>query len=201
MQHWQRNARWVIAVFGVVFAVFVARELKRRNAPPAMTPVVRADPGAVVETTGGHTTEFKGTREDVSVAYQKQFLYEDGSTRMLGVTVITDERHGNRTFTITGKEGRLGKNSTTMALDGAVKLEGSDGMHVLTEHATYAESDGAVRAPGPVEFTEMVRETGPMLPEPASGAAPWEVSTELHPTSIAIAQILKTRIPPLSRSR
>ena len=153
MQHWQRSARFVIAVFGVVFAVFVARELKRRDAPPAMTPVVRTDPGAIIETTGGNLQRIKGAREDVSVAYQKQFTYQDGTSRLLGVTIVTDERNGNRTFTITGKEGRLGKGDSTIALDGAVKLVGSDGMTVLTEHATYAEVDGAVRAPGPVQFT------------------------------------------------
>jgi lipopolysaccharide export system protein LptA len=31
-------------------------------------------------------------------------------------------------------------------------MVGSDGMTAITEHATYAESDGTVRAPGPVEF-------------------------------------------------
>ena len=153
MQHWQRSARLVIAVFGVVFAVFVARELKRRDAPTAMKPVMRSDPGAIVETTGGNLTRIKGAHEDVSVAYQKQFTYEDGSSKLLGVTIVTDERNGSRTFTITGKEGRLGKADTTIALDGAVKLVGSDGMTVLTEHATYADTDAIVRAPGPVEFT------------------------------------------------
>jgi len=153
MQPWQRRTRLVIAVFGVVFAVFVARELKRRDTVPSMKPVVRTDPGAVVETTGGNTTRITGTREDVSVAFEKQFTYEDGSSRLLGVAIVAPERNGSRTFTITGKEGRLGKGATTMVLDGAVKLVGSDGMTVLTEHATYAETDGSVRAPGPVEFT------------------------------------------------
>ena len=153
MQPWQRSARLVIAVFGVVFAVFVARELKRRDAVPAMMPVVRTDPGAVVEITGGHTTHITGTREDVDITYKQQFTYEDGSSKLVGVTIVFDERNGSRTFTITGKEGRLSKGATTMALDGAVTLVGSDGMTVLTEHATYAESDGSVRAPGPVEMT------------------------------------------------
>jgi LPS export ABC transporter protein LptC len=153
MQSWQRNARLVIAVFGVVFAVFVARELKRRDAVPSMKPVVRTDPGAVVETTGGSTTRITGTREDASVSSLKQLTYEDGSSKLVGVTIVAPERHGDRTFTITGKEGRLAKGATAMALDGAVRLVGSDGMTVLTEHATYAETDGSVRAPGPVEFT------------------------------------------------
>ena len=153
MQRWQRTARLVIALFGVAFAVFVARELKRRDAPPANRPVVRTEPGAVVETKSGSTTHINGNREDVSVSYQTQSTYEDGTSRLQGVTIVFEERNGSRTFTITGREGHLGKAAATMVLDGAVKLVGSDGMTVLTEHATYAEADGVVRAPGPVELT------------------------------------------------
>ena len=153
MQPWQRSARIVIAVFGVVFAVFVARELKHRDAPPANRPVVRTEPGAVVETTSGSTTHINGNREDVYVTYKTQATYADGTSRLQDVTIVFEERNGTRTFTITGKEGHLGKAATTMVLDGAVKLVGSDGMTVLTEHATYAESDGVVRAPGPIELT------------------------------------------------
>jgi LPS export ABC transporter protein LptC len=150
---WQRRARLVLAVFGVVFAVFVARELKRRDPPAPATSPARIEPGAVVETLKGNTTQFNGTREDVSITYEKQLTYEDGSSTLQGVTVAFDEKNGTRTFTITGKEGRLGKGAATMVLDGAVKLEGSDGTTVLTEHASYADSDGVVRAPGPVEMS------------------------------------------------
>ncbi|MCU1384420.1 MAG: export transporter periplasmic protein LptC [Acidobacteria bacterium] len=143
----------MIAVFGLLFAFFIARQLKPRGAPPAGKPAVRTDPGAVVETTGGHTTRVNGTREDVSVAYDKQFTYEDGSSKLQGATVVFDERNGGRTFTITGKEGHVAKGTTQMALDGAVKMVGSDGMIVLTEHATYADADAVVRAPGPVDVT------------------------------------------------
>ena len=153
MTRWQRSARLAIAAFGVVFAVFVARELKRRDPPAAITPVVRTDPGAIVETTRGNTTHVTGTREDVFITYDKQSTYEDGSSKLQGVSIVFDERNGSRTFTITGKEGRLGKGATTMQIDGAVKLAGSDGMTVLTEHASYSETDAIVRAPGPVELT------------------------------------------------
>jgi LPS export ABC transporter protein LptC len=149
---WQRRARLVIAAFGVVFAVFVARELKRRDPLAVVKPSPRIEPGAVVETHKGTTTQFNFNREDVSISYENQLVYEDGSSKLQGVRVAFDEKNGSRTFTITGKEGRLGKGATTMVLDGAVKLEGSDGTTVLTEHASYAESDGVVRAPGPVEM-------------------------------------------------
>ena len=154
MRRWQRNARLVIAVFGVAFALFVAREWKRRDPPPAAKPTLRTDPKALVEVTAGRTTHVNGGREDVDISFKKQFTYEDGTSKLEDATIVFDERNGgSRTFTITGKEGRLGKGATTMLLDGAVKLEGSDGMIVLTEHAAYAEADGIVRAPGPVDVT------------------------------------------------
>ncbi|HMB82304.1 MAG TPA: LPS export ABC transporter periplasmic protein LptC, partial [Vicinamibacterales bacterium] len=154
MTRWQRGSRWVILVCGIVFAIFVARQLKPRDPLPPMTPVARTDPGSIVETRKGQTTQIKGAHEDVSITYDTQDVYEDGSSRLHGAIIEFDEKHGDRTFKITGKEGRLGKNATTMTLDGAVKLEGSDGMIVLTEHVSYADADGVVRAPGPVEMTK-----------------------------------------------
>jgi LPS export ABC transporter protein LptC len=152
MTVWQRRLRRAIAVVGVLFAVFVWRELRRRDPAPAAAPVVRTDPVAVVETTGGELGRFKGSREDVRVASKTQLTYTDGSSKLLGVTIVTDERNGSRTFTITAKEGHIAKNETTIALDGNVRIAGSDAMTAVTEHATYADSDGTVRAPGPVEF-------------------------------------------------
>src|SRR3954471_15083878 len=153
MKRWQRSARLVIAVFGIAFAVFVARQMKVRDVRVTTKPIPRTDPKAVVETTGGDTTHIPGTGKDVDITYKKQFTYEDGTSRLEGVTIVFDERNGDRTFTITAHDGRLGKGATTMLLDGAVKLAGSDGMTVLTEHATYSETDAVVRAPGPVELT------------------------------------------------
>jgi lipopolysaccharide transport protein LptA len=65
---------------------------------------------------------------------------------------LLSEKDGSRTFTINSNEGKLGQNESTMALDGNVRIVASDGLTVKTEHATYADADGMVRAPGPVEF-------------------------------------------------
>jgi len=153
MTRWQRRARLAVAVFGVLFAAFVARQLKPRDTPPAAALAPKTDPGAIAETTGGTLAKFRGSRQDVSVTFQKQLTYANGTSRLEGVRIVTDERNGSRTFTITGKEGRVGNNDTSLALDGDVRLEGSDGMTALAEHATYADADGTVRAPGPVQFS------------------------------------------------
>jgi lipopolysaccharide export system protein LptA len=151
MSPWQRRARLVIGVFAVVFAVVVAFAF-RKGAPatPLPTPV-RTDPGAVVESTGGRVERFKLSHEDVHVEYQKQLTYADGSSKMLGVTIVTDNR-GGRSFTVTGKEGQVGQKDSSIALNGAVVLVASDGLTVRTEHATYNDADGVVRGQGPVEF-------------------------------------------------
>ena len=153
MTRWQRRARLFIAAFGVVFAVFVAWQFKGRRAPTVAPAPVRTDPGAVVEMTGGDFLKFNLSHEDVRVKSQRQVIQADGSSTLSGVTTTFDERNGTRTFTITSKEGRIGKGESAVLLDGAVRLEGSDGMVVLTEHATYSDSDATVRASGPVEYT------------------------------------------------
>jgi LPS export ABC transporter protein LptC/lipopolysaccharide transport protein LptA len=161
LRRWQRNARLIVALFAVLFAAFVAGQLKPRDSPPASSSVQKADPGAIVETTGGTLLKFKGHREDVNVTFQTQMVYPNGTSKLMGVTIVTDERSGSRTFTIKGNEGRVGNNDSSIQLDGAVRLEGSDGMTAATEHATYSDTDGVVRAPGPVEFARgRMRGTG-----------------------------------------
>jgi len=152
LARWQRRARLVIAVFGVVFAVFVARQLKRREVPPTPPPVARTDPIAISETTAGQMLRFKASREDVSVSFEKQLTYANGNKKLVGVTVVTTEKEGKRTFTITSKEGQVGRDESTLALDGDVRVAASDGTTAATEHAVYTSHDAVVRAPGAVEF-------------------------------------------------
>ena len=72
MTRWQRRARLVVALFGVLFAAFVARQLRPRDTPPAAILAPKTDSRAVVETTGGTLGKFRGSRQDVSVDFQKQ---------------------------------------------------------------------------------------------------------------------------------
>ncbi|MGB7218487.1 MAG: LPS export ABC transporter periplasmic protein LptC [Vicinamibacterales bacterium] len=149
---WQRVARFLIVMASVAFTVVVVLAFKRRAPTPAASPVVRSDPEAVAESRTGRVARFKLSREDVHVEYDKQLSYADGSTRLVGVTIRTEARGGDRRFTVTGQEGRVGQDDTTITLDRDVRLVSSDGVVVKTEHATYTQADGIVRADGPVEF-------------------------------------------------
>ena len=152
---WQRRARLAIGVFGLAFLVIVALSFKQRTPRASTSPATTSDPKAVFETTQGETKQFKSSREEVQVKYERLRAYEDGTTRLSGVTVTTTDREiKDRVFTITSREGTRAANGSSTALDGAVRLAASDGLVIETEHATYTESDSMVRGPGPVEFSK-----------------------------------------------
>ena len=151
---WQRRARLFVAVFGGVLAVVLVLSFKRAHVRPVpLATAGRSDPTAVVESTSGRVIRFNGIRADVTVEYERQLTYRDGSTRLVNVRVVTDNRSGGRTFTALGKEGAVGQNDSTIALDGDVAIQANDGLTVHTEHATYTANDEILRAAGPVQFT------------------------------------------------
>jgi LPS export ABC transporter protein LptC len=153
MTRWQRRARLVIAIGAVAFAATLPFAVKRRPRESPAAPVARTDPDAIVEGTIGRVTRFKRTREDVTVEFERQLTYQDGSARLVGVRIVTEGRRGDRTFTVSGQEGSLGQNDSTIELRGAVRLTASDGLTAHSDRATYADGDGILRAPGPVEFS------------------------------------------------
>jgi len=151
MTVWQRRVRLLIAIGAVAFAVVLALAFKRRVPPQAAVSVARSDPKAIVESTKALTVRNNRDREEIRINYDKLLTYADGSSKILGVTVVT-ERDGGRTFTITGREGEIRDRESNVSLTGNVEITSSDGMKIRTEHATYAEGDGIVHAPGPAEF-------------------------------------------------
>ena len=78
----------LIGVFAIAFAIVLAFAFRHPAAVVQAPTPVRTDPGAVVESTGGRVERFKLSHEDVRVEYQKQLTYADGSTKMLGVTIL-----------------------------------------------------------------------------------------------------------------
>jgi LPS export ABC transporter protein LptC len=149
---WQRSARFVMAavVVGVCVAVFLT--FRRGGRSGSLAPLVRTDPRAVVESIGGTAMRFKSGHEDVRVEYERQLTYQDGSTKLIGVKVSTDDRGDGRSFVVTGKEGDVAKGESVVTLTGDVKLVEKDGFTARTVRASYDNTDGLVRAPGPVDF-------------------------------------------------
>jgi LPS export ABC transporter protein LptC len=148
--NWQKRARLVALVIAVGVAVAVYATTRRREAPRPPAPVTRVDPAAVGETSGAFLVQVKGERETVTIRAEKQLLYADGSTRLLGVTV-TSVRQG-KTFVATGEEARIGQNQEQLDMKGNVRMTSSDGLAVTAGSATYSQAEGIVRAPGPVTF-------------------------------------------------
>jgi LPS export ABC transporter protein LptC len=141
-----------MAVVAVAVCVAVGLTIRRRGQAGAVAPLVRTDPRAVVESTGGTSMRFKSGHEDVRVEYQRQLTYQDGSTKLVGVKVSTDDRGDGRSFVVTGKEGDVAKGESVVVLSGDVKLVEKDGFTARTLRASYNNADGMVRAPGPVDF-------------------------------------------------
>jgi len=150
---WQRRARSVIAVTAAIFAIFVAFMFGRR-APSVPGGAIELTGKQVMESHGGEYVHRTGSREDLKVQFEKELAYADGSSSLVNVIITSTNRADGRTFTVTGKDGKKQDNPERYALDGDVKLSASDGLSAKTEHATYAATDGTVRAPGPVEFSK-----------------------------------------------
>jgi LPS export ABC transporter protein LptC/lipopolysaccharide transport protein LptA len=149
---WQRIARLVIAVAAVAFAIGVAVNMRHRAPQKVEAPLPNTDLKAVVESGDGQSVRVNREKEQVRLQYEKLLTYSDGSSKLLGVTVTTDR--SGRSFTMKGKEGKIGHDESTVELDGDVHVVANDGLTLTTEHATYTEADGVVRAPGPVSFAK-----------------------------------------------
>jgi lipopolysaccharide transport protein LptA/LPS export ABC transporter protein LptC len=149
---WQKRVRAGLALVALGVAGAVGYTLRPRETRVAPPPVERLDPTAAIETRGGDVIQLKGSRQDARIEFQSQVSYDSGDTKLIGVKVSIDNRSG-RSYTITGKEARVGKDQTTYDLKGDVKLETDDGLIAYAEQATYADAEKIVRAPGPVRFT------------------------------------------------
>jgi len=149
---WQHWTKAVLAVGALAVAVAVGLAIRRHDVRPPPPPVVRTDPKAIVESTGGRAVRFNRAHEDIRVEYERGLTYKDGSSKLLGVKIATDDRGDGRRFVVTGDEGQVAKDESIVALSGHIKLVEGDGFTVETDKATYDKRDTTVRAPGPVTF-------------------------------------------------
>ncbi len=148
---WRHRARLGFAAFTAVFGVIVYMAMGSRPPSTAAGPVERADPNAVIESTGAIVTQAKGTEEDFKIEAARQLTYADGASRLEDVR-ITVARRAGRTFDVTGRQADVGPGRAIIDLEGDVRIVADDGFTALTDHATFREDDGMLRIPGYVEF-------------------------------------------------
>lgn len=152
MTSWQRRARFLAAVVALAVAAgaYWAAGARRAVAPPP--PVTPLEPTVTAVMSGGDAAQSSGSREDFAVEFLEQKSYSDGRTVATGLTVRVANR-GGKSFVLTGTEGTIGAEQSSVAMQGDVRLAASDGLVATTDTATYADGEGIVRAPGPVAFT------------------------------------------------
>ena len=147
---WQKRARLVVMAVAVAVVAVVFLTTRRREEPPPPAPIERGDPAATIESSGAFIKQVKGEHETVRVEAEKQYSYPDGSTRLIKAKV-TSVRQG-KTFIATGDEARVGENQTNLDMKGNVVMTSSDGLEAKGGSAAYNQTEGIVRAPGPVTF-------------------------------------------------
>jgi LPS export ABC transporter protein LptC len=147
---WQKRVRLFVLAIAISVVALVFFTTRRRDEPPPPMPIERGDPAATIESSGAFINQFKGERETVRVEADKQYSYPDGSTRLIKVKV-TSVRQG-KTFMATGDEARVGESQTNIDMKGNVVMTSSDGLEAKADSAVYNQSEGIVRAPGPVTF-------------------------------------------------
>ena len=152
MTSWQRRARLLAAVVAISVAggAYWLTGARRMAAPPP--PVTPLEPTVTAVMKGGEAAQSSGTRQDFSLDFKEQKSYADGRTVASGLVVRVANR-GGKSFEVTGKEGTIGAQQSSVEMTGDVRLTASDGLVATANSATYADGEGIVRAPGPVAFT------------------------------------------------
>ena len=112
----------------------------------------RLDPNTAAKTIGGDVVQLKGDKQNIRIEFKGQTTSREGETKVLGVKIMVDNRDG-RNYVVTGKEAFIGQQNSSFDVRGDVKLQTSDGLTALSQHATYADAEKIVRVPGAVTFT------------------------------------------------
>ena len=115
--------------------------------------MTREDPAATAQSTSGELLNLLRDAENFRLEYDKLLTYPDGRQRLDGARVTVPNR-GGRTFKVRAREAEVGAGQDRIQMEGAVQLESSDGLVAKTEAATYSQSEGMLRAPGPASFTK-----------------------------------------------
>jgi LPS export ABC transporter protein LptC len=153
MTSWQKRARLVVAALGLAVVVVVALTVRHRQAPAPPAPVTRLDPNAVSQSSGARVIQSTGNKLPGVLDSEHTLLYADGSSKVIKPK-FTKDRNGVP-YVVTSNEARVGPDQSSMVMTGDVHLVSGDGLDVKTGgEASYARSEGILRAPGPVSFAK-----------------------------------------------
>ena len=150
---WQQRARLGVAIFGIVFAAVVYFAIGERVKPTPAKPPARVDPKATIETSHGVLNRITGAKLDFVINFDRQLAYENNAIRLIGVRIEVKEKQG-RDFVITSREAQAGERQEDLRLSGDVTMTASDGFVLSTQTATFNQTEGIVRTPGPVSFSK-----------------------------------------------
>jgi len=149
---WQRKVRFAVAILGLGFLVLVFFVFEGRETLDLRPLPVRLDPKSILESSKVVFRQVNGIEEDYEVQADQQLVYEDGSVKLFNVVISVRGRAG-KDFLLTGREASAEGENSEIVVQGSVKLSANDGLEVLSEMATFTESDGIVRVPGPLSFS------------------------------------------------
>ena len=149
----------IIAAGLILFAAFLVTGLReRRESMPAVS-VERADPEAVIESSGAEFVRSDGGVESFQLDAGRWLTYSDGSIRLVGgVTVTVPERAGGQGFTMTGSEALVDDDRSDFTVSGNVRMTAGDGLSAQTGNASYAEARNLVTMHDPTAPTRLTRE-------------------------------------------
>ena len=152
MSLWQRPARVGLAAFALTLAGGLLYSVVDRDGSPApsIEIPVPADPVAVLESRGARITLGDGS----IIVADRQFAYDDGSARLLGVEVIVPVGEDRTGFRIRSGEATVLEETGESMLAGSVVIETGDGLSGSTSEASYADTTGIVTMPAPVRFEQ-----------------------------------------------
>lgn len=157
---WQRFAQIAIALFVIAFIAVLAASMRRpattpeQATPATQIPNNQQQPIQIWNPGGGKNAFFSGGRKVFDAEFGKHVGLADGRHLLSeGVRFITN-RNG-KDLNIAARDVELKEkagNFETAHLKGNVMLTGEGGLEARSEEATYVESEGVVRMPGPVTF-------------------------------------------------
>ena len=150
MGRWTRSARIALISFVVTFAIAVFLGMQQRRSPTRAVAVDRADAAAIIQSRGSRITLASGS----VIEADQQFAYEDGSVRLVGVSVTVPPGNDRTGFQMHGDEASGVEEAGEWRFAGDVGIATGDGLTGRTSEASYADADRLVTMPEPAEFEQ-----------------------------------------------